>query len=119
MFDQFKTMGAVAGLLRDRGRLKSAADEMKRRLDSARLEGQAGDGVVRVVMSGRGEALDVEIAPALLASGDATMVAAAVRDAMNDALAKTQAKVREEGERTARELGLPDGDGLARMLGGP
>jgi len=118
MLNQMKAMGAVAGLLRDRDKLKAAGVQLKQRLDDTRVEGDAGAGAVRVCMTGRGKVIDVNLAPALIASGDADMIAGAVREACNDAIEKTQVKMREEAARAARKLGIPNIDGLSDMLGG-
>lgn len=116
MFDQIKAMGAIAGLLRDRDRLKTAMETLKQRLDEARVSGACG--AAQVEATGRGRVLQVRIDEQALASGDAAALGEDVARAVNLALEAAQRLMREEAERSAAELGLPAGEELARMLGG-
>jgi len=122
VFDQFKAMGALAGLMKDKERLKRIGEEFGERLERIEVEGEAGGGAVRVSVSGKMRITDVFLDPALIAGlsvegGGREMAQALVLEATNDGLAKAQAMVQEEARRQAQELGLPDVPGLDRMLG--
>lgn len=66
-------------------------------LDRTTLEGSAGGGAVKVQITGAGEVLSVEISPAAVAEGDIELlqdlVCAAVRDAIQKALALKKEKL--------------------------
>lgn len=118
-----KTMGAIAGLMKDKERLKAVGDEVKANLERARVEGSAGGGAVRVIMSGRMRVLDVRLDSAMLvgaSAGDESrdMAQDLIAEATNDALEKVQSLVQQEVGRAARELGLPEIPGLGNLLTG-
>lgn len=120
MFDKLKAMGSIAALLKDKDRLRAAAERVKDATARARATGQAGTGAVRAVASGQMRILEIEIAPALvagMAADDATrrLAGALIAEAVNDALNGAQALVQQELRKEARELGLED---LPLDLGG-
>jgi len=120
MFDQVKSMGAVAGLLRDTDRLREAGEELRRRLAEVRAEGEAGAGAVRVTAAGDMTIVRIEIGPALVGSLNDDESRAScerlVAEAANDALRRARALARGEVTRLAREMGLPDLPGLSGLL---
>ncbi len=122
MFDQFKAMGAVAGLLKDKERLREIAEAFKAKLERIRVEGEAGGGAVRVSVSGQMRVTEVHLDPALIAGLRADegngheMAEALIEEATNDALSKAQALVQQEAQRQAEELGLPSIPGMASLL---
>ncbi len=122
MFDQFKALGQLAALMKDKDRLKQAAEEFREKLDRIHVTGSAGAGAVRVTVNGQMTVLDVTLDPALVAGlqhgeGGRAMAQALIRDATNDALVRVRQMVGEEAQRKAKELGLPDMPGLQNLLG--
>lgn len=115
-----KAMGAVAGLLKDKERLRQMTEQFKDKMERTRVTGAAGGGAVRVTISGKLRVTDVEVTPALLggAASDAGRVALQnlILEATNDALERVQVLIQEEAARRARELGLPDMPGLGNLL---
>lgn len=121
MFDQLKAMGAVAGLLKDKERLRQMTEQFKDKMERTRVTGAAGGGAVRVTISGKLRVTDVEVMPALAASiGDdeprRLELQGLIQDATNDALERVQVLIQEEAARRAQELGLPDLPGLGNLL---
>ena len=111
MFDQFKAMGQIAGLLKNKDRLADAAERVKAELEAVEVEGQAGGGAVRVRASGKLRILSVTVETAA-AAGLATPEHKAdaeqlITEATNDALTKAQEAARVIVEREMQELGLP------------
>lgn len=124
MFDQLKAMGAIAGLMKDKERLREAVERFKDKTARLRVTGEAGGGAVRVTVSGQLRVTEVFLDPALIAGlqagdGGRTMAQALIRDATNDALTRVQALVHDELNREAQSLGLPAMPGLGSMLGLP
>ncbi len=123
MFDKLKTMGAIAGLLKDKDRLRAAGERIKARAEEIRAEGEAGGGAVRVVASGKLKVLSIDVAPALvagMAADDRTrgLAGSLIAEAVNAALAGAQRQIQEEIGREARGLGLDDLPGARGGLGG-
>lgn len=127
MFDQFKAMGALANLMKDKERLREIVERFRERIGRISVVGTAGGGAVRVTMSGQLRVTDVFLDPALIAGLDAgdggrIMAQSLIQDAINDATAQAQELVRQEAERQARELGLPglgDMGGMGGLAGLP
>lgn len=127
VFDQMKAMGAVAGLLRNKDKLRAISEEAKQRIDEIRVEGEAGAGAVRVTVTGRMIVEEVHLEPALIAGlrhdegdGGRLMAQSLITDATNDALRKCQAIIQTTLRDLAREHDLPDlpgGAGLDGLLG--
>jgi DNA-binding YbaB/EbfC family protein len=108
-----KSMGKVAALLKNKDKIKQAAEDTKAHLEALRVEGEAGGGAVRVTVSGAMRVESVRIDPAV-ATGlagspdDRAMAEALVTHATNDALARAQEAAKQAIERTAQDLGLGD-----------
>jgi DNA-binding protein YbaB len=120
LFDKLKAMGAVAGLLKDRDRLRDAGERIKAATAAARAPGESGGGAVRVVATGRMRVESIELTPALvagMAADDRTreLAGSLIAEAVNDALTKAQAVVQREVAKEAEALGLGD---LPLDLGG-
>lgn len=119
MLEQMKAMGAIAGLLKNKERLREVGEKAKARIDAARLTGEAGGGAVRVVVTGRMQVISVHIDPAAasaIGSGAREDVERLIADATNDALQKAQELLKAEAARAADELGLPETADLRGML---
>lgn len=123
MFEQMKTMGALAGLLKNKERLKEIGDEFKEKVERMRVTGVAGGSAVRVTVNGRFHTIEVFIDPSALtgaaadgASGKA-MLEGLIMEATNDAITRAQALVGEEARSLANELGVQDLPGIDKLLG--
>lgn len=120
MFDQFKQMQALAGLLKNKEGLRDAGERIKAKVERLRVEGEAGAGACRAIVTGKMRVESIELSAGLLqgmAVDERTrdLAAALVRDAVNDGLERAQAAIRSEVEREAAALGL---EGLGGQLGG-
>lgn len=120
MFDKFKSLGALAGLMANQEKLAAAGERLKNNADRMRCTGQSGNGAVKVTVNGRMRVVAVELASGVsLPGGDAaarSRVAEQVREATNDAMTAANQKLATELEKEAKELGL-GGTELGRVLG--
>lgn len=125
MFDNLKALGALAGLMQNKDKVRAAAERFKDKLERINVTGTAGGGAVRVSVSGKLRVTDVSFDPALIAGlqageGGRVMAQSLIQDAINDAMMRAQALVHEEADKQARELGLPGlpgMDSITSMLG--
>lgn len=113
MFDKLKAVGALAGLLKDKDRLRAVGDRLRARAEVVRGEGDAASGAVRAVASGKLQVVSVEVAPALaagMAADEKTRALAGtlIVQAVNAALASAARQMHQETVREARELGLEE-----------
>lgn len=120
MLDNLKAMQAIAGLMKNKDKLREAGERIKARTETLRVTGEAGGGACRATVTGRLELVDLTLDPALLAgmSVDEKTRALAtnlIRDAVNDANRRAQEQVKQMIAREADALGL---SGMADQLGG-
>ncbi|MFG0293230.1 MAG: YbaB/EbfC family nucleoid-associated protein [Phycisphaerales bacterium JB050] len=124
MFENMKAMGAIAGLMKNKERLKQMGEEFREKLSRMSAEGSAGGGAVRVTVSGQLRVLQVHLDPAVIAglnvegAGGKAMVESLVQDATNEAISRIQVMVSEEARKMADELGLPEMPGIEKFLSG-
>lgn len=121
MFDQFKAMGALAGLMKNREKIKEAGERMQRTLEAARIVGQSGAGLVRVEVTGRLRVENIEIDPSVARNmGDEEgrrQAQILIAEATNDALRAAEGVIQQETQRMARELGVEDMPGMDKLAG--
>lgn len=86
--------------------VQEGAKKLQEELEQMEIEGQAGGGLVKVVLSGNQEPLRVEISPDVLGEG-AEVVSDLVTAAMKDAYYKSTATMRERMEELTGGLNLP------------
>ncbi len=112
MLDQFKAMGAIAGLLKDKDKVKAASDRVRAKLEATRVEGSAGGGAVRATVTGTAKVLRVSIDPAIgagFASEESREFAESlVAEAVNNGLLKAREAAQTIVEAEAQEMGLSD-----------
>ncbi len=99
-------------MLRRAREMQQKAAEMKKGMDSFEVEGQSGGGLVRVTLMGNGACKRVSLDPSLLKAEDREIVEDLIVAAHGDAKTKLDAKMAEEMNRMAGQLGLPPGLGL-------
>ncbi len=121
MFDQLKTMGALAGLLKNKDKIQEAMKRFQESLEGMSATGSARSGAVKVTVSGKMKVLEVKLDPVLASSlgRDASsreMSERLIAEAANDALESVQRMVRDEANRQAQSLGLPELPGLEGLL---
>ena len=89
------------------------AQQMQERLDSTRLEGSSGGGMVKATVTGSGNLLEVAIAPDVVDPEDVEMLQDLVVTAVREALDKARDLQAEEQQKL-----LPPGLGNLPGLGG-
>jgi hypothetical protein len=86
--------------------VQQGAKQLQEELERMEIEGQSGDGLVKVVLSGNQEPLRVEISQGALDQG-AQALSELVTVAMQDAYEKSTATMRERMEELTSGLNLP------------
>ncbi|UCE26418.1 MAG: YbaB/EbfC family nucleoid-associated protein [Candidatus Coatesbacteria bacterium] len=105
----FRNLGDMAGLLTQAKKFEKEMKDLNERLGWARVEGDAGGGMVRVVCNGRQDVLSVEIDPAIVDPSETAMLEELILAAVNTARRKAQELAKEEMEKLARDMGVPPG----------
>ena len=99
-----KDMGAMMKKVMD---LKSQMESVKESLGNEQVEGQAAGGMVRVLMNGKMEVLKVTIDPEAMNPPDAAVLEEFTQAAVNDALAKVQALIKDRMSELTGGISIP------------
>lgn len=103
--------GQIAGLMRQAQQMQENMKKAQEALASIEVEGAAGGGLVKVVMTCRNDVRRITIDPSLL-EDDKDMLEDLVAAAMNDALRKAETTSQEKMSSVTAGLPLPPGMSL-------
>jgi DNA-binding YbaB/EbfC family protein len=98
----------LAGLMKQAQQMQETMRKMQEQLATIEIEGQAGAGMVKVVMTCRYDVKRVAIDPSLLAD-DKEMLEDLVAAAVNDAVRRVESTVQEKMAGVTAGLPLPPG----------
>ena len=98
----------LAGLMKQAQAMQDNMKKAQEEIAKLEIEGQAGAGMVKVVMTGRHDVKRVTIDPSLLTE-DKDMLEDLVAAAVNDAVRKVEAATQEKMGALAGGLGMPPG----------
>jgi hypothetical protein len=100
--------GGIGNLMKQAQLMQDNMKKLQEQLAVMEIEGQAGSGLVKVLMTGRHEVKRVAIDPKLLAD-DRDMLEDLVAAAVNDAVRKIEATTQEKMAAATAGLPLPPG----------
>ena len=100
--------GQLAGLMKQAQQMQDNMRRMQEQLAGIEVEGQAGTGLVKVVMTCKHDVKRVSIDPSLL-SDDKDMLEDLVAAAVNDAVRRVESTVQEKMAGVTAGLPLPPG----------
>jgi hypothetical protein len=100
--------GQLAGLMKQAQQMQDNMRKMQEQLASVEVEGQAGAGMVKVVMTCKHDVKRVSIDPSLVGD-DKEMLEDLVAAAVNDAVRRVEATVQEKMGGLTAGMGLPPG----------
>ncbi len=100
--------GQLAGLMKQAQQMQENMKRMQDQLGTIEVEGQAGSGMVKVVMTCKHEVKRVSIAPALMGD-DREMLEDLITTALNDAVRKVESTTQEKMSGMTAGLPLPPG----------
>ena len=100
--------GQIAGLMKQAQQMQENLKKAQEEIAGMEVEGQAGAGMVKVVMTGRHDVKRVSIDPSLM-SEDKEMLEDLIAAAVNDAVRRVEAATQEKMGGLTSGLGLPPG----------
>jgi nucleoid-associated protein EbfC len=100
--------GGLGGLMKQAQKMQEDMQKVQAELANMEVDGQAGGGLVRVVMTGKHEVRRVSIDPSLF-EDDRDMIEDLVAAAVNDAVHKAEAAAQERMSGLTAGMGLPAG----------
>ncbi|MEK6211037.1 MAG: YbaB/EbfC family nucleoid-associated protein [Pseudomonadota bacterium] len=100
--------GQLAGLMKQAQQMQENLKKAQEEIAGMEVEGQAGAGMVKVVMTGRHDVKRLSIDPSLM-SDDKEMLEDLIAAAVNDAVRRVEAATQEKMGGLTSGLGLPPG----------
>lgn len=107
MFKGLGNLADMAGLMKRVMEMKSRVEEIKESLGNEHVEGVAGGGMVKVVMTGKMEVVSVAIERDVISQEEPELLETLTKAAFNDAIAKAHALVKERMKEVAGGLEIP------------
>lgn len=102
-------MKNLGQMMRQAQEMQAKMAELQNQLGATEVTGQAGGGMVRVIMNGKSEMRGIKIDPALVDRDEIEVLEDLVVAAANDAKAKVEARVAEKMRELTGGLDLPPG----------
>ncbi len=100
-------MDNLGQMLKKAGELQAKMAELQEQMGAVEITGTSGGGMVRVTLSGKGEARKVAIDPAL--ADDTEVMEDLIVAAFNDAKSKVEAQMAEKMSQLTGGMALPPG----------
>ncbi|MAW52458.1 MAG: YbaB/EbfC family nucleoid-associated protein [Geminicoccus sp.] len=102
-------MKNLGSMMKQAQAMQAKMAEAQAKLEQMTVEGASGGGMVKVILSGKGEMKGVTIDPALIDPDDAEVLEDLIVAAHNDAKAKSEEMMAEEMKAVTGGLQLPPG----------
>ena len=108
-------MKNLANMMKQAQQMQSRMAEMQAALEAATMQGQAGGGMVKVTLSGKGDLKAVSIDPALMVADDREVLEDLLLAAHADAKQKVEAMMAEEMQKATAGMNIPGGLGGLKL----
>jgi hypothetical protein len=102
-------MKNLGNLMKQAQQMQAKMADMQAKIGEMEVEGASGGGMVKLVMTGKGEARRVTIDPSLLKADEVDMLEDLLVAAINDARAKSESLMQSEMSKLTAGLNLPAG----------
>jgi hypothetical protein len=102
-------MKDLMGMMKQAQQLQERMQKMQAELEALEIEGQAGAGLVRVTLNGKGEMRRLKIDPSLMKPEETEILEDLVIAGFQDAKTKVEAAIQAKMQEVAGGLPLPPG----------
>jgi len=99
----------IGEMMKQAGAMQAKMQEMQEKIAGLEVTGEAGGGMVKIVMNGKGYARSVAIERSLVKEDDAEILEDLIAAAINDAKSKLEAQSAEQMKAMTAGLSLPPG----------
>jgi len=99
----------LGNMLKQAQQMQTRMAEMQAKLESTEVEGQAGAGMVKVKLTGKGELRRIAIDPSLMTAEDREVLEDLIVAAHADAKQKVETMMAEEMQKATAGMSLPAG----------
>ena len=104
-----RNLGNLGGLMKQAQQMQERMQEVQAKLEALELDGEAGAGLVRVTLNGKGELRKLHIDPKLIDPAETEMLEDLIVAAHRDAKGKIEAATAAEMQKVTGGLQLPPG----------
>ena len=108
-------MKNIGNMLKQAQQMQTRMQEMQAKLEAMEVEGASGAGMVKVMLSGKGDLRRVAIDPALMAADEKEVLEDLLVAAHADAKQKVEAMMAEEMQKATAGMNLPAGLGGMKL----
>jgi DNA-binding YbaB/EbfC family protein len=108
-------MKNLGNMVKQAQQMQSRMAEMQAKLEAMEVRGQSGAGMVKVLLSGKGDLRRVAIDPSLLAADEREVLEDLLVAAHADAKQKVEAMMTEEMQKATAGLNIPGGLGGLKL----
>jgi DNA-binding YbaB/EbfC family protein len=102
-------MKNLAGLMKQAQEMQSKMQDMQTKLEGIELTGEAGAGLVKITLNGKGDMRKVTLDPKIVDPTDTEMLQDLILAAHRDAKTKVEAYAAEEMQKVTGGMQLPPG----------
>jgi DNA-binding YbaB/EbfC family protein len=102
-------MKNLGNLMKQAQQMQTKMADMQAKMGEIEVDGAAGGGMVKVTVTGKGEARRIKIDPSLIVPDDVEMLEDLIVAAFNDARSKSEAMMQSEMSKLTAGLPLPPG----------
>ena len=102
-------MKNLSGLMKQAQQMQTKMAEMQAKLEGMEIDGEAGAGLVRITLNGKGDLRRIKLDPKVIDPADTEMLEDLIVAATNDARAKVDSTVAAEMAKLTGGLQLPPG----------
>ncbi len=102
-------MKDIFGMMKQVQQMQERAQRMQEELAAIQIGGEAGGGLVKVTLSGKGDLKEIKIDPSLMKPEEAEIVEDLVVAAMADAKAKVESQMQSKMQELTGGLPIPPG----------
>jgi DNA-binding YbaB/EbfC family protein len=108
-------MKNLGNMLKQAQQMQTRMQEMQAKLEATVVEGQAGGGMVKISLSGKGDLKKVSIDPSLMTADDREVLEDLLLAAHADAKQKVEAQMADEMQKATAGLNIPGGLGGLKL----
>jgi DNA-binding YbaB/EbfC family protein len=102
-------MKDIFGMMKQVQQMQERAQRMQEELAAIQIGGEAGGGMVKVTLSGKGDLKEIKIDPSLMKPDEAEIVEDLIVAAMTDAKAKVESQMQTKMQELTGGLPIPPG----------
>jgi nucleoid-associated protein EbfC len=102
-------MKNLGGLMKQAAQMQAKMQEMQAKLETMEISGEAGAGMVRITLNGKGELRRIKLDPKLADPAEMEMLEDLIVAAHRDAKTKVEAQMADEMQKVTGGMQLPPG----------